>query len=111
VIHASQIGELGAQEGTVVLGHYTRPFMMGGTQVGMVDTLGTVLEPAASQLGGTTLTGLAPDLAVIGPRLQAAPRLIFFTGSGMRGLTAAEMQMIQSNPALHSKTIFVFGGM
>ncbi len=54
---------------------------------------------------------LAPDLAVIGPRLQAAPRLIFFTGSGMRGLTSAEMQMIQSNPALHSKTIFVFGGM
>jgi hypothetical protein len=104
VLHASQLGELGTQEGTVVLGHYSRP-LMGGIQ----ETL-PILENAAHQLGGRTLSSLPGEMSAIAPELESASRIVFYTSPGMQGLTAAEMAMIQSNPTLLAKTTFIYGG-
>jgi len=110
-IHASQVSELGAQEGTVVLGHYSRPvtYEIGQqTITGVQETL-PILERAAQQLGGKTLSALPGTMDAMAPELAQASRIVFFTSPGMRGLTMAEMQMIQGNPALMAKTIFVYG--
>lgn len=104
VLHASNLGELGSQEGTVVLGHYTVPYGP-YTQ----ETL-PILSEAAAQLGGKTLEALPGNMGAIAPEIQAASRIVFFTSSGMRGLTAEEMLLIQSTPALHGKTTFIYGG-
>jgi hypothetical protein len=75
----------------------------------MQDTL-QILDAAAHQLGGRTLSTLAPELEVIAPELQSATRIVFFTSPGIRGLTLAELNLIQSNEALLAKTTFVYGG-
>jgi len=109
VIHASRLGELGAQGGTVVLGHYTRPVFMAGQQVGIQETL-PILEEAASRLGGRTLAQLPGRMSVLTPEIEEASRLVFFTSEGMQGLTAAEIEFIQSSKSLLGKTTFVYGG-
>jgi hypothetical protein len=78
---------------------------MGGIQ----ETL-PILENTAAKLGGKTLSALPADIAVIEPELHAASRIVFYTNPGMRGLTAPEMAVIQGNPALMGKTVFVYGG-
>lgn len=108
VLPASRLAELGAEEGTVVLGHYTRPIVAGGRTF-VQETL-PILEDAAKQLGGRTLTSLPADIGAIAPELQSASRIIFYTSPNMQGLTAAEMALIQSDPALVAKTVFIYGG-
>jgi len=49
-------------------------------------------------------------MAALAPEIQGASRIVFFTSPGMRGLTAQEMELIQSSPELIKKTIFVYGG-
>jgi hypothetical protein len=104
VVHASRIAELGSEEGTVVLGHFKRllPF-------GVQETL-PILENAAQKLGGRTLSSLPGRLSAIIPELEGARRVIFFTCPGMTGLTASEMDAIQSSTSLMLKTTFVYGG-
>lgn len=78
----------------------------------MVDTLQT-LDNAASDLGGRTLSNLPPDMKILASEIQKADRIIFYTRPGVmaHGLTAAEMELIQSNPALRAITTFVLGGL
>lgn len=77
---------------------------------GVKDTL-PFLEDAAAQLGGRTLKALPGDMEVLAPEIQIARRIVFFTYSNIGGLTASEMGLIQGDPMLLAKTIFVYGGL
>ncbi|MCC6281047.1 MAG: RHS repeat-associated core domain-containing protein, partial [Saprospiraceae bacterium] len=101
---------------TIVLGHYKLSYAVGPNNEivkGVVNnTLENILMPAAEKLGGKTLSHLPYGLEHMLPSIHSADRIIFFTSSqGLKGLTASEMTLIQSNKALLEKTIFVTGAM
>lgn len=63
-------------------------------------------------LGAAALRGrtFPADVGVLSREIAAADRIIFFTAKGKLGkLTQAEMDFIQSNPAVRDKVMFVFG--
>lgn len=118
MLHASELGSLPkAAPGTktIVLGPFSRRISValpnGGAISGTENTLETVLERAASGLGGTTLSGLPGDIGTLTPSIQGADRIIFFTAGRLGPLTQAEMDLIQSSPTLMGRTTFVYGGM
>lgn len=85
------------------------PVFIEGHAIGIQETL-PILEKAAAQLGGRTLSSLPGTISAMRPELESASRIVFFTSPSIRGLTAAEMELIQSTPDLHAKTVFVYGG-
>jgi RHS repeat-associated protein len=113
VLHASQIKTLApAAEGTdtVVLGPYAVRTTMNGREV-IIDSERTLTEVAV-QLRGRTLTNYSRDPAILAEQIRKADRIVFYTRPGVMNhpLTAGEMQLIQSDPALRAKTVFVYGG-
>lgn len=110
VLSASEINTLtpaAPGSDTVILGPYS---IVGET--GVADTAAT-LEQTAARLGGRTLTTYPRDINVLGQQIRSADRIIFYTYRNLAAhpTTAAEMQLIQSDPILRAKTIFVYGGL
>ena len=117
VLHESELGRIpkaGPGEDVVVLGPYTRRTqhtLPGGRTVKAIEeTLETVLQPAATRIGGRTLEGYPPEMSHLGPQIEKADRIIFVTAKGRFGpLTQQEMDLIQSSSKLRSRSTFVYG--
>jgi RHS repeat-associated protein len=114
ILAAQEIGTLApAAEGmdTIVLGPYTIQKTLNG-QPFIIDSEATLTQ-AARLLRGRTLTSYSRDINVLAPQIRAADRIIFYTRPGLlvHDTTAAEMAIIQSDPILRAKTIFVYGGL
>ena len=87
-----------------------------GQVIGIVNGK-TVLMDTASMAninGGMLNTVYPATIENMTPHILAADRIIFLTTPGLMGvggLTAEEMALIQSQPALRAKTTFVYGSM